>query len=124
MERTLGISGPQRLVLREVNRRPGIVPGSLAGLLGIHPSTVTGLVDGLAALSLVERRREGADRRSVHLFPTSAGSALLVREEETIESVVQRSAARLPPEHRAIVESFLHEVSTDLRAAADPDPSA
>jgi DNA-binding MarR family transcriptional regulator/predicted TPR repeat methyltransferase len=121
MERTLGISGPQRLVLREVVRRPGIVSGELAGILGIHPSTVTGLVDGLVGAELVERRRDELDRRVVQLVATPAGAALLQRDARTIESVVRQTAHQLPDEQRRVVAAFLHEVSTALRAAAEAE---
>lgn len=118
MERTLGVSGPQRLVLREVVRKPGIVPGELAGVLGIHPSTVTGLVDGLVTAGLVERRRDDADRRSVQLWATGAGTALLQQDLETIESVLTRTSAEFSAADRAVVAAFLGRVSTALRSAS------
>lgn len=119
MERTLGVSGPQRLVLREVARQPGIAPGELAGVLGIHPSTVTGLVDRLEQLDYVVRLRDEDDRRSVRLSATDAGRELLGREAVTIESVVREVSARVPAEQRRAAADFLREVSSSLRAAAE-----
>jgi DNA-binding MarR family transcriptional regulator len=121
MERTLGLSGPQRLVLREIVGRPGILPGELAGVLGIHPSTVTGLVDGLESSGLAERRRDESDRRSVRLFATPAGSAVLERHVETIESVLGRVTGEFSAAEHKIVATFLARVSTALRTAADAD---
>jgi DNA-binding MarR family transcriptional regulator len=119
MERTLGISGPQRLALREVNRRPGIAPGELAGVLGIHPSTVTGLVERLVQLGLVVRTRDEGDRRSVHLEATERGRALLARDGVTIESVVRETAHRVPVDQRRAAAAFLREVSVALRTTAE-----
>lgn len=119
MERTLGLSGPQRLVLREVVRKPGILPGELAGVLGIHPSTVTGLVDGLESSGLAERRRDDEDRRSVRLFATAEGHAVLERHVETIESVLGRVTDEFSAAERTVVAAFLARVSTALRTAAD-----
>ena len=39
MEATLGITGPQRLVLRIVTVRPGLSAGELARIVHLHPST-------------------------------------------------------------------------------------
>jgi hypothetical protein len=39
-ETELGVTGPQRLVLRIVGRFPGIPAGHLAQLLHVHPSTL------------------------------------------------------------------------------------
>jgi DNA-binding MarR family transcriptional regulator len=121
MERTLGFSGPQRLVLREIIGKPGILPGELAGVLGIHPSTVTGLVDALESSGLAERRRDENDRRSVRLFATPAGSAALELRVETVESVLGRVTGEFSPAERKLVTTFLGRVSTALRTASDAD---
>ena len=47
----LGITGPQRLVLRIVGRFPGISAGQLSRILHLDPSTLTGIL-----------RRHGAAR--------------------------------------------------------------
>ena len=44
MERHLGITGPQRLVLRIVGRFPGISAGEVASIMEVHPSTLTGVL--------------------------------------------------------------------------------
>src|ERR1700733_7143915 len=47
MEASLGITGPQRLVLRVVSRFPGLSAGELARVVRLHPSTVTGILQRL-----------------------------------------------------------------------------
>src|SRR5580704_311880 len=44
MERRLGVTGPQRMVIRIVGRFPGISAGELASVLHVHPSTLTGVL--------------------------------------------------------------------------------
>ena len=47
MEATLGVTGPQRLVIRIVGRFPGAPAGLLSEILHIHPSTLTGILKRL-----------------------------------------------------------------------------
>src|SRR5579864_2525298 len=50
MARRYGVTGPQRLALRVIGREPDVSAGRLAGILKVHPSTLTGI------LQRVERR--------------------------------------------------------------------
>src|SRR6185503_3710439 len=67
MARTLGVTGPQRFVLRVVERHPGISSGALAEYLHLHPSTLTGVLQRLDDRGLLERRRDPEDARRVLL---------------------------------------------------------
>ena len=68
MEGELGITGPQRLVLRVVGRFPGISASELAHVVRLHPSTITGVLQRLAAKGWLERRRDPTDTRRVQLL--------------------------------------------------------
>src|ERR1044071_7034608 len=63
----LGLTAPQRLALRLIGREPGLTPGVLAGLLHLHPGTVTGIVRRLQSAGLISRVRSSGDTRRVHL---------------------------------------------------------
>ena len=67
MEAELGITGPQRLVLRLVGQFPGLSAGELAGIVRLHPSTITGILQRLVTKGLLERARDPADSRRVRL---------------------------------------------------------
>src|SRR5215510_11330828 len=69
MESELGITGPQRLVLKVVTRFPGVSAGDLAQILHLHPSTVTGIVQRLIDKRLLLRERHPSDTRRVCLRP-------------------------------------------------------
>jgi MarR family transcriptional regulator, organic hydroperoxide resistance regulator len=58
MEATLGVTSPQRLVIRIVGRFPGIPAGYLARLLHIHPSTLTGVLGRIERQGLLRRRSD------------------------------------------------------------------
>src|SRR6202035_5461496 len=67
MESELGITGPQRLVLRVVGQFPGLAAGELAGIVRLHPSTITGILQRLVSSGLLERERDPADSRRARL---------------------------------------------------------
>src|SRR4051812_16396620 len=74
MTTSLGITGPQRLVLRVVGLFPGVSAGSLASVLHVHPSTLTGVLQRLVAQGLIVRTEDRADRRKSVLALTAKGA--------------------------------------------------
>jgi DNA-binding MarR family transcriptional regulator len=79
----------------------------LAYRLTVRPPTVTRLVDGLVALGLVERRVDERDRRRTTLAVTSAGRDALAGANTAIREPLDRIAAQLPDDERALAEQGL-----------------
>jgi DNA-binding MarR family transcriptional regulator len=75
--KALGITPAQAGVLRILGRQPGISQRDLADKLGAVQSRVVALIDGLEALSLVDRVRSTVDRRNYELRLTDEGAATL-----------------------------------------------
>lgn len=92
----LGITGPQRLVLRIVGRFPGISAGQLSRILHLDPSTLTGILRRMDRAGLLTRRRDPRDGRRVLLCPSAAGRRLDVVTPGTIEAVMREVLGRLP----------------------------
>jgi MarR family transcriptional regulator, organic hydroperoxide resistance regulator len=67
METELGITGPQRLVLRVVGGFPDLSAGELAHIVRLHPSTITSILRRLVERGLLERRRDPGDSRRARL---------------------------------------------------------
>ena len=116
MSQRVGITGPQRLVLRLVGRFPGVLAGNLARLLCLHPSTVTGIVNRLEKRDLIRRHTDGADRRRHRLVITPRGAELILTPGETVESSTRRALATLSAEEIAttlkvftVLETYLAE---------------
>jgi DNA-binding MarR family transcriptional regulator len=63
MARDLGVTGPQRLVLRIVGLSPGCTAREISSTLGIHPSTLTGILARLQERGLLSRAVDPDDRR-------------------------------------------------------------
>src|SRR5258708_19624445 len=97
MEGELGITGPQRLVLRVVGRFPGLSAGELAHIVRLHPSTITGILQRLVARGLLERTRDPGDspRARLRLRP---GARVHTRTAAgTLETTVTQLPKPLPP---------------------------
>ncbi|HZU77174.1 MAG TPA: MarR family transcriptional regulator, partial [Dehalococcoidia bacterium] len=71
----LGLTMPTLKVLLLLREEPGAPSGVLAARLGVSPSTVTGLVDRLAARGFVRRHEDREDRRLVRNVLTEEGAA-------------------------------------------------
>jgi len=67
MVRELGVTGPQRLVIRVLGHQRQATSGELATLLHLHPSTLSGIVRRLQRSGFVARSVDATDRRRYHL---------------------------------------------------------
>ncbi len=97
MEESLGVTAPQRMVVRIVGRFPGISAGQLAHILHTHPSTVTGLLKRLAQKKLITREADPRDRRRLCVGLTEAGRAIDVETAVSVEAAVVTAHRQLGP---------------------------
>jgi DNA-binding MarR family transcriptional regulator len=89
MEADLGITGPQRLVLRIVGQFPGLSAGELARIVRLHPSTITGILQRLVQRGLLERRRDPSDSRRANLRLRPRAFAYTRTASGTVENTVR-----------------------------------
>jgi DNA-binding MarR family transcriptional regulator len=97
MESTMGVTGPQRLVIRLVSRFPGLPAGHIAALLHVHPSTLTGILKRLERQGLIRRRSDPQDLRRALVTVTEKGRAIDAAASGTVEAAVQRALAAVSP---------------------------
>jgi len=110
-----GVTGPQRLVLRIVGRRPGISAGDLAQVMELHPSTLTGILRRLEARQLLSRKRDTGDRRRALFMLTSKGRTINELKEGTVESAIGRALRGLPETKVRVGEELLETLTAALR---------
>lgn len=114
MESKLGVTGPQRLVLRLVGRIPNSTAGALAGMLKTHPSTLTGVFRRLEERALIQRTIDPQDRRRARFLLTPAGEVLNAQRGGTVEAAIRRALGRIPEEDRAATERTLQIIAEEL----------
>jgi len=77
LNRLVGLTGPQVLVLNEIGQTDSLSPGNLAARLYLSQATITGILDRLEAKGLVSRSVSFADKRRVILSLCDRGRDLL-----------------------------------------------
>jgi DNA-binding MarR family transcriptional regulator len=82
-----GLTPPQLFALRTLDPDEPVPMRALAAALHCDSSNVTGLVDGLAAQGLVERREAEHDRRVRMLVVTERGKEIRGRMIEVMQEV-------------------------------------
>jgi DNA-binding MarR family transcriptional regulator len=124
MARTLGVTGPQRLVVRIVGQRPGISAGALAEVLHVHPSTLTGILQRLTARGAIERTRDPADTRRALFRLTRKGLEIDALRSGTVESRIRAALVSLDEEDVAaaarVLGRFAHALSQGPRSRPQP----
>ncbi len=118
MRTTVGVTGPQRLVVRLLGQSPGLSAGELATVLHLHRSTLTGVLRRLEQLRIVARATSPDDRRRAVLRLTARGRALDRDRTGTVESAVRAALQRASPASIATTAEVLSEVAAELRRTA------
>jgi DNA-binding MarR family transcriptional regulator len=118
MSAELGVTGPQRLVLRVVGLSPGISAGRLAAVLRLHPSTLTGILQRLLNQRLLRRSADPRDRRRAVLHLTARGATVNAANQRTVEAAVRRALAAVPARDRAVARRALARLAGQLEESA------
>jgi DNA-binding MarR family transcriptional regulator len=114
MEGELGITGPQRLVLRVVGRFPGLSAGELAHIVRLHPSTITGILQRLVARGLLERKRDPSDSRRARLRLKPGAVAYTKSSSGTVEKAVMQALDRIGAANVRAARRVLAEIARRL----------
>jgi DNA-binding MarR family transcriptional regulator len=121
MQEAIGVTAPQRMILRIVGRFPGIVAGDLARLLFLDAGTVSAALSRMEARALLERKKDESDHRRALLGLTRKGKRLDVPREDSLESAVARALERSTDAERDTLRTMLGRIVEELAAN---EPSA
>lgn len=94
MGKVLGVTGPQRLVIRMIGQMPSSSARDISSTLGMHPSTLTGILARLEAQKLIARTTDANDRRVARLRLTRSGERIDRERKGTVEAAVRRAMGR------------------------------
>lgn len=114
MHAELGVTGPQRLVLRIMGHHSRISAGALAEIMRIHPSSLTGMLQRLEQAELIRRESDPFDRRRALLELTRKGMRLNEQREGTIEAMVEAALAQLSKERVTTAKAVLGAIAAAL----------
>jgi DNA-binding MarR family transcriptional regulator len=111
-----GLTGPQLIVLRELERSGQVPIGSLARRVSLSQATVTGIVERLEKRGLVERTRDHSDRRRVLVQSTKEGREVSENAPSVLQERFAEELLRLADWEQNLILSSLQRVSAMMQA--------
>lgn len=117
-----GLTGPQLIVLKELNRTGSMQVGKLAKTISLSHATVSGIVDRLQKRELLVRERSQVDRRSITVTITEAGTALLASAPSPLQDQFLAELTKLKEWEQTLLLSSLQRIAS-MMSASDIDAS-
>jgi DNA-binding MarR family transcriptional regulator len=90
-----------------VARHGPISPSALARLAGLHPATMTGVLDRLEAGDWISRTRDPADRRAIAVAANPAKTGDMLRLFAGMNHAMDAVCAEFDDAQLATIQSFL-----------------
>ena len=121
-----GISGSQWSVLRtlhrsEVDGHPALRQTDLGDRLVVRPASVTGVVDRLQRMGLVDRAASATDHRAKIVSLTESGRDLVARVLQHHPAQMRRVLDGLNDPEQGHLQRLLDRLSSHLETLADAD---
>ena len=113
------LAGGEVAVLSLIALNPGLTQKDLADAVVLRKSALTKLVNEMERTGLIERRKEGADKRLNALYLTRDGEALTARMRQDMTRLQDRHLAPLSPGERALLFELLWRL-IDGQGTTDP----
>jgi DNA-binding MarR family transcriptional regulator len=94
-------------------------PSALARRAGLHPATVTGILDRLERGGWIARERDPSDRRAVVVRALRTRTAQLIRLYSGMNRSMDEICARYPDAELELLADFLSRATNAGRTATD-----
>ncbi|HVT55071.1 MAG TPA: MarR family transcriptional regulator [Xanthobacteraceae bacterium] len=118
--RTRGMTRAQWMILRKLERTPGLSQNELATLIEVEPITVGRLIDRLEARGLVERRSDPRDRRIHRLHLTPKSKPILREIADNIAELSKCMANGIDGKMLNTIAAALKTMKANLNQAESP----
>lgn len=103
-------------VLNLIGINPGLTQKELSQMVVLRKSALTKLVNELERGGLIERRKEGSDKRLNALYLTAEGESRLTRLRPDMARLQEDMLAPLSPAERAILFELLWRIIDEADA--------
>lgn len=118
----LGLTYPQYVVMLVLWERDNIAVNELGSCLALDSGTLTPLLKRLEQRGLVERRRDTADERVVHIVLTDAGRALRAKARKVPIALAARAGYDVAVPQELAALGRLRDELAALAAHLEADP--
>ena len=116
LSQNYGLTGPQALVLKEIESSSHISSGELAKLVSLSQATITDIIKRLELRGLVTRLRNSADRRKVMLSITAAGRKLIQAAPPLLQEQFTERFGQLQEWEQTLLLSSLQHIASLMDA--------
>ncbi len=114
----LDLKGTDLECLDLINRHGPLRPSALARRAGLHPATMTGILDRLERGGWIARDRDPADRRGVVLRALRDRATEVFRLYSGMNSEMDQICARYSDDELELLDGFLRRTAEAGRTAA------
>ncbi len=111
-----GLTGPQLATLQAAANLGVSSTGALARAVHLSGPTVTGILDRLSNRGLVDRTRNGQDRRSVTVRLTSDGEGVLAAAPSLLQDRFRQELMRLEEWEQTTILATLQRIAAMMDA--------
>jgi DNA-binding MarR family transcriptional regulator len=105
--------------LDQLHRDGPLSPTALARRLGLHPATMTGIVDRLERQGWVSRQRDPADRRGIVIQAERDRSPDLLRHYAGMNAEITRICSGYDTDQLELIAGFLRQMNEAGQRAAE-----
>ena len=115
----LDLKGTDLECLDLIDRNGSLSPIALARRAGLHPATMTGILDRLERGGWIVRERDPADRRGVVVQPLRGRRSDVLRLASGMNAAIARICAGYPDDDLELIADFLRRAADAGRTAAE-----
>jgi DNA-binding MarR family transcriptional regulator len=102
-----------------IGRHGPLSPSALARIAGLHPATMTGILDRLERAGWVVRERDASDRRAIAVRALRDRSTEVIGLYAGMNASMDGICAEYTPAQLELIADFLRRTATAGRAATD-----
>lgn len=114
----VSLTFPQAMLLSVLDREGPLPIGTLAQMTSSANSTVSGIVDRLADMGLVRRRRSGSDRRVIYVETTEEYAQLRSQAAIGLTERLERLLSPMSGREQDVLLQALERLDAALQAGA------
>ncbi|GEA06373.1 MarR family transcriptional regulator [Alteromonas sp. KUL42] len=122
LNKHVGLTGPQLLVMQNIQERPGIMVREIADSINLSPATITNILDRLETRDLATRIRSTQDKRKVGVFLTDKGKEAVEGAPRPLQEHFVERFAQLKEWEQSQMVATVQRIAT-MMDAEDIDAS-
>jgi len=111
LAQTYGLTGPQSLIMHEIDRQKSIPISTLAARVSLSHATVTDILNRLFKRGLVVRVRDDKDKRRILASLTEAGHELISKLPPLLQDEFLGEFNKLEPWEKHMILAVLKRVA-------------